>query len=87
MHPPCCQRLRCRDTRPAPPPAAGSSVVITAAQSAGLKNAPFSIETAFTAAAGAGAKLDTTTVTRDLYHRFFENQMAINGGKNDMFAA
>jgi acid phosphatase len=67
--------------------AAGSSVVITAAQSAGLKNAPFSIETAFTAAAGAGAKLDTTTVTRDLYHRFFENQMSINGGKNDMFAA
>ena len=67
--------------------APGSSVVITAAQSAGLKNAPFSIETAFTAAAGAGAKLDTTTVTRDLYHRFFENQMAINGGKNDMFAA
>jgi acid phosphatase len=67
--------------------APGSSVVITAAQSAGLKNAPFSIETGFTATAGAGAKLDTTTVTRDLYHRFFENQMAINGGKNDMFAA
>lgn len=67
--------------------AAGSSVVITAAQSAGLKNAPFSIETGFTAGAGAGAKLDNTTVTRDLYHRFFENQMAINGGKNDMFAA
>ena len=67
--------------------AAGSSVVITAAQSAGLKNAPFSIETGFTANAGAGAKLDNTTVTRDLYHRFFENQMAINGGKNDLFAA
>ena len=67
--------------------AAGSSVVITAAQSAGLKNAPFSIETGFVASAGAGAKLDTTTVTRDLYHRFFENQMAINGGKNDLFAA
>jgi len=67
--------------------APGSSVVITAAQSAGLKNAPFSIETAFTAANGAGAKLDTSIVTRDLYHRFFENQMSINGGKNDMFAA
>ena len=24
---------------------------------------------------------------RDLYHRFYENQMQINGGKNDMFAA
>jgi acid phosphatase len=67
--------------------APGSSVVITPAQSAGLKNAPFAIETAFTAANGAGATLSTSTVTRDLYHRFFENQMAINGGKNDMFAA
>jgi acid phosphatase len=67
--------------------APGSSVVITPAQSAGLKNAPFSIETAFTAANGAGATLSTSTVTRDLYHRFFENQMSINGGKNDMFAA
>ena len=67
--------------------APGSSIVITPAQSAGLKNAPFSIETGFVATAGAGAKLDRTTVTRDLYHRFFENQMSINGGKNDMFAA
>jgi len=25
--------------------------------------------------------------TRDMYHRFYENQMQINGGKNDMFAA
>ena len=34
-----------------------------------------------------GAKLDTSIVTRDLYHRFFENQMSIDGGKNDLFAA
>ena len=26
-------------------------------------------------------------ITRDLYHRFFENQMQIDGGDNDMFAA
>jgi phospholipase C len=26
-------------------------------------------------------------VTRDLWHRFYENQMQINGGKNDRFAA
>src|SRR5262249_47897721 len=35
----------------------------------------------------ANATIDGTVVTRDLYHRFFENQMQINGGKNDMFAA
>jgi acid phosphatase len=69
--------------------APGSSVVITPAQSANLPNAPFAIETAFTKVNGNGtaATLSTSIVTRDLYHRFFENQMAINGGKNDMFAA
>jgi acid phosphatase len=65
--------------------APGITPVVTAAQSAGLANQPFSIETAFKAS--ANATLTTATVTRDLYHRFFENQMEINGGKNDMFAA
>jgi acid phosphatase len=67
--------------------APGSTSVVTQAQSAGLPNAPFPIETAFVPAAGPGATLSTATVTRDLYHRFFENQMAIHGGKNDQFAA
>ncbi|MET0383100.1 MAG: acid phosphatase [Burkholderiaceae bacterium] len=67
--------------------AAGSSVVVTQAQSAGLANAPFSVETGFVPAAGPGATLTTAIVTRDLYHRFFEHQMAIDGGKNDQFAA
>ena len=68
---------------------AGSSVTISQGQSANLPNAPFPIETAFTTVNGngMGARLDTSVVTRDLYHRFFENQMSINGGKNDMFAA
>ena len=65
--------------------AGGVTPVVTQAQSAGLPNAPFSIETAFQAA--SNAVLTTATVTRDLYHRFFENQMQINGGANDMFAA
>jgi acid phosphatase len=65
--------------------ARGASTVITQAQSAGLPNRPFQIETAFEK--GAGVTLTTASVTRDLYHRFFENQMQINGGKNDMFAA
>ena len=61
--------------------AAGISPVVTQAQSANLPNQPFAIETAF------GTTLTTATNTRDLYHRFFENQMEINGGKNDGFAA
>ena len=65
--------------------AAGATPVVTQAQSLGLANAPFSIETAFTAS--SGVTLDANTVTRDLYHRFFENQMQVNGGKNDMYAA
>jgi acid phosphatase len=65
--------------------APGVTPVVTQAQSAGLANQPFAIETAFKAS--ANATLSGTTVTRDLYHRFFENQMEINGGKNDMFAA
>jgi acid phosphatase len=63
----------------------GVTPVVTQAQSAGLPNAPFPIETAFRAS--ANATLSTSTVTRDLWHRFFENQMQIAGGKNDGFAA
>ncbi len=65
--------------------AAGWTPVVMQAASGGLPNAPFAIETAFTPA--AGVELATATVTRDLYHRFFENQMEIDGGKNDAFAA
>jgi len=65
--------------------APGIAPVVTQAQSAGLPNAPFSIEHAFTAQ--SGVTLTTSTVTRDLVHRFFENQMQIDGGKNDGFAA
>jgi len=65
--------------------APGYFPVITQAQSAGLPNAPFSIEHAFTAQ--SGVTLTTSVVTRDLYHRFFEHQMQIDGGNNDQFAA
>ncbi|CAN5348607.1 acid phosphatase [soil metagenome] len=63
----------------------GTLPVVTQAQSAGLANQPFAAETAFQAS--AGATLTTSTITRDLYHRFYENQMEINGGKNDMYGA
>ncbi len=65
--------------------ASGYSPVVTQAQSAGLPNAPFPIERAFTPQ--SGVTLDSSVVTRDLAHRFFENQMQIDGGKNDRFAA
>jgi acid phosphatase len=65
--------------------APGSQPVVTEAQSAGLPNAPFSIEHAFTPQ--SNVTLSTSTVTRDLVHRFFEHQMQIDGGKNDGYAA
>jgi acid phosphatase len=65
--------------------ASGYKPVVTQAQSAGLPNAPFSIEHAFTAQ--SNVTLSTSTVTRDLVHRFFEHQMQIDGGRNDGYAA
>jgi acid phosphatase len=65
--------------------AAGVQPVVTEAQSIGLPNAPFSIETAFTPR--SSVTLSTSTVTRDLAHRFFEHQMQIDGGRNDGYAA
>jgi acid phosphatase len=65
--------------------AAGYSPVVTQAESAGLPNAPFSVERAFTPQ--SHVVLTTATVTRDLYHRFFEHQMQIDGGRNDQYAA
>jgi acid phosphatase len=65
--------------------AAGVTPVVTQQQSTGLPNGPYSIEHAFTAQ--SGATLSTSTVTRDLWHRFFEHQMQIDGGKNDGYAA
>jgi acid phosphatase len=65
--------------------AAGITPVITQQQSVGLPNAPYSIEHGFTAQ--SQVTLSTDTVTRDLWHRFYEHQMQIDGGKNDGYAA
>ncbi len=59
--------------------AAGQMPVVTQAQSAGLPNQPFRVDATF--------GVSTAVITRDLYHRFYENQMQIDGGKNDKFAA
>ena len=62
--------------------AAGQSTVITQAQSANLPNKPFQIDDA-----GSPLYLPQSVITRDLVHRFYNNQMQINGGANDKFAA
>jgi acid phosphatase len=58
---------------------AGVEPAIPQPQTAGLPNAPFAIDSQF--------KLPLTVRTRDLDHSFFFNQMQIDGGRNDRFAA
>jgi len=47
----------------------------------GLPNAPWALRT------GDGEPLPHGVVTRDLVHRFYDNQLQINGGRNDGFVA
>ena len=46
-----------------------------------LPNAPFALK------GPKGEHLPLSLVTRDLWHVFYQNQMQINGGKNNMFVA
>ena len=46
-----------------------------------LPNAPFALK------GPQGEDLPLSLVTRDLWHVFYQNQMQINGGKNDQFVA
>ena len=59
----------------------GKDYLIKEDQIQGLPNAPFKLRDA------DGNPLPQGLVTRDLVHRFYSNQMQINGGKNDGFAA
>ena len=54
---------------------------IAQAQTEHLPNRPFSIDDP------SGFGLPLSVPTRDLWHRFYQNQMQINGGRNDMFVA
>jgi acid phosphatase len=47
----------------------------------GIPNAPFAIDDP------KGFNLPASVPTRDFVHRFYQNQMQINGGKNDKFVA
>ena len=61
--------------------AAGVTPPITEAQTAHLPNQPFFIDDP------KGFNANLKIITRDLWHRFYQNQMQIDGGRNDKFAA
>jgi acid phosphatase len=59
----------------------GVTPVISEAMTANLPNNAFAIDDP------NGFNLPISAATRDLVHRFYQNQMQIDGGKNDKFAA
>jgi phospholipase C len=61
--------------------AKGVTPPVTQAQTEHLPNKPFAIDDE----KGFNTQLGVTT--HDLWHLFYQNQMQINGGKNDMFVA
>jgi phospholipase C len=69
--PPVWNGLTARSVKPA----------ITEAQTAHLPNAPFAIDDPH------GFNASLSVPTRDLVHRFYQNQMQIDGGRNDRFVA
>jgi len=66
--------------------AGGQLVTIPQATTVGMPNGMFQID-ASTGFGATGINIDQTTITRDLVHRFYNNQMQIDGGKNDKFSA
>ncbi len=66
--------------------AAGQRVTLSQAQTMGWPNKPFRIDDP-AGVNSSGVQVGQDVVTRDLVHRFYNNQMQINGGKNDKFAA
>src|SRR5262249_5470692 len=61
--------------------APGVTPAVTQAQTEHLPNQPYGIDDP------QGFNTPPSVVTRDLWHRFYQNQMQIDGGKNDRFAA
>lgn len=60
---------------------AGKRYMIGQKDIGNLRNGPFHLTDA------QGAPLPTGVITRDLVHRFYQNQMQINAGRNNQFAA
>jgi acid phosphatase len=61
--------------------AGGLTPVVTQEQTEHLPNRPFAIDDP------NGFNVPLARVTRDLWHRFYQHQMQINGGRNDRFVA
>ncbi len=61
--------------------ARGVNPPVTQAQTEHLPNAPFAIDDP------KGFNRSLSVATIDLWHRFYQNQMQINGGRNDRFVA
>ena len=59
----------------------GKRYAISEKQIDGLRNGPFHLVDA------DGQPLPNGVITRDLVHRFYQNQMQINAGRNNQFAA
>ncbi|WP_454766618.1 acid phosphatase [Cupriavidus campinensis] len=66
--------------------ATGQAVTLPQASTVGWANKPFRIDDP-AGVNGTGVVVGQNVVTRDLVHRFYNNQMQINGGKNDKYAA
>ena len=61
--------------------AKGVTPPVTQAQTENLPNKPFAIDDP------KGFNTSLSVITHDLWHRFYQNQMQIDGGKNDKFVA
>lgn len=61
--------------------AKGVTPVVTQAQTEHLPNGPFAMDDP------QGLNVSVGTATHDLWHRFYQNQMQIDGGQNDKFVA
>lgn len=61
--------------------AKGVTPPITQAETEHLPNRPFLVDDP------QGFNLGHDVITHDLWHRYYQNQMQIDGGKNDMFVA
>ncbi|MDR3451269.1 MAG: acid phosphatase [Rhodoferax sp.] len=66
--------------------AGGQAPVVTQAQTMGWANRPFQIDNP-AGLQNTGTVVPQSVITRDLVHRFYINQMQIDGGRNDGFAA
>ena len=64
----------------------GQPVTLTQAQSAGMPNRPFQIDDD-RGLNGSAVVVGQHIITRDLVHRYYNNMLQINGGRNDGFAA